>query len=389
MLTAAIGVSDSLDIDDATSTVIRECRQQLGTTEAQVGIVFTSRMNIDLKVLLRTINQSFPGIQLIGCTTDGEIGSGFGYFEDAVALLLLASDTMQFATAIAPNLSTSATDSYRQAYEQCLQQLDSPPVMGLTLPDGLSTTGVSLDQAIQSAMGNSFPVFGGTAGDAFQFAGTFQFHNSQVYQDAAPLLLFGGDVTYESMINIGVEPIGPFYSIDSVKDNIVYSIEGKKAAEVYEELLGEYTYEQQAIQFPLAIYEDEGTDFYLRDPLNVNKEDGSVTFIGNFPEKCKARFITIDRDHMFKSADDANTYLLTNSPEKPSAELVFVFSCTSRKHVLGSQTKRELAKLMQGDTKVPFFGFYCYGEIGPMAKGEPTRFHNDTYVAIGIRSASS
>lgn len=383
MLTTAIGVSDSLDIVDATSTVIKTCREQLGDKNPNAGILFTSRMNIDLDALLQTINDCFPSAKIIGCTTDGEIGYDFGYLEDSVALLLLASDSIQFATSIATNLSQSAVDSFKRAYEDCLDQLESLPVMGITFPDGLSTAGVPIDKAIQQSMGNTFPMFGGTAGDAFQFTGTFQFHQNKVYQDAAPVLLFAGEIEVDSMISIGVEPIGRFYSVDAAKDNIIFTIDGRNAAELYEELLGEYAYERQAIQFPLAIYEEGESGYYLRDPLQLHKDNGSVSFIGNFPEKCKARFITIDREHMLKSADDANSHLLSKA-----ADLVFVFSCTSRKHVLGSQTKQELFKLLQSEQRVPFFGFYCYGEIGPLTVGEPTRFHNDTYVAVGLRFMS-
>jgi hypothetical protein len=31
---------------------------------------------------------------------------------------------------------------------------------------------------------------------------------------------------------------------------------------------------------------------------------------------------------------------------------------------------------------VPFAGFYCFGEIAPVASVDETRFHNETIVAV-------
>jgi hypothetical protein len=385
MITTAIGVSENfLDTREATSEVVDSCKKQMGDRRPQAGILFTSLMEVDFGDLLRRINREFPGVKLIGCTTDGEIVPGRGFIDDALVLILFASERVEFATSVATDLSTSATEAFYAAFNDCRAQLTSDPVFGITLPDGLSTVGISLDEAIQLAMGRTFPIFGGTAGDAFQFTGTYQFYNDSVFQDAAPLLLMGGDIVIESKICTGLVPIGPYYTIDSFKDNIAYTINGRKASEIYEKLLGEYAYEQQASQFPLAIFEDESPDFYLRDPLQVNKEDGSVTFIGNFPEKFRARFTVVHREDVLQSANDALSHILD---ENDDTEFIFIFSCTSRRHFLGSKTRQELERLLNSSNDIPFCGFYCYGEIGPTRVGRPTKFHNDTFIAVGIRPA--
>ena len=66
--------------------------------------------------------------------------------------------------------------------------------------------------------------------------------------------------------------------------------------------------------------------------------------------------------------------------------MILIFSCTSRRHVLGSKTDMEFTLLRSSDRQVPFFGFYCYGEIGPFSVGLLTRFHSDTFASVALRS---
>ena len=65
-----------------------------------------------------------------------------------------------------------------------------------------------------------------------------------------------------------------------------------------------------------------------------------------------------------------------------------LFSCATRKFLLGTRAGREieLAREVLGDA-VPIGGIYCMGEIAPMASGDRTRFHNATMVSVLLGSA--
>ncbi|THB73354.1 MAG: hypothetical protein D6B25_15250 [Desulfobulbaceae bacterium] len=385
MIYSAIGVSDDVDVDDALASVIKQCTKQLEGRVAQAGILFTSLMDVDHAKILTGVLESFSGIELIGCTTDGEIIPGHGYLEDAIALLLLSSETVEFAAAVATNVSGDTEAAFRSAFKSCQTKLESEPALGIILPDGLSTIAVSLDQAIQRSMGSVFPVFGGTAGDSFKLTQTYQFYQDQVYTDGAPLLLFAGGVDIEMKICSGVEPLGPFLSVDRAEKNTIFTLDGKPAAEVYKEFLGAFIEDRRSIQFPLAIYEENQEGFILRDPLTIDKKSGNVVFIGTISERTRARFVAIDRDGVVKSARDATEHIFEHC-DRP--DIIFIFSCTSRKHTLGTRTKEEFALLLDRQEQIPFFGFHCYGEIGPLQTGGPTLFHNDTYVAVALKARS-
>ncbi|MDX2445341.1 MAG: FIST C-terminal domain-containing protein, partial [Bacteroidales bacterium] len=235
----------------------------------------------------------------------------------------------------------------------------------------------------RSVMGKFFPIFGGAAGDHFDLVQTFQFYGGEVYSDAMPILLLGGDLALSASAFTGPLPFGPFHEIDRFEKNIIHSINGKTAHEFYREEFGEvngaYT------NFPLAVYSENEERYFLRNPLKVDKDTGSMSFIGTFPEKCRVRLSQVLREDIRRSAEDANTKILSDLRDH-EAELILIFSCTSRRHVLGSETDKEFSILRSSAKQVPFFGFYCYGEIGPFSVGLPTRFHSDTFVSVALHS---
>lgn len=383
MIQTAIGISDDIDIGVALEEVFEQCRKQLGSCLPQAGVFFTSCMDADFSEILGRIQREFPGLQLVGCTTDGEISRETGCIEDSLALLLLASDTLEFAVAVATNLSENAHDSYLTAFREACEKLDRKPACAFTFPDGLTTMGIGIDKAIRHAFGESFPVFGGTAGDHYLFTGCYQFCNNQVYSNAAPILIIAGDIELTSAVRTGPLPTGLHFKVDKHKDNVVYQIDGKTTVDFLREHLGEFR--DEFSEFPLAVYENNSTDYYLRDPVYLNKEDGSISFVGTFPEQCTVRLALVSRADVLDAAQQANTCILNTDKGTPP-EIIFVFPCTWIRHILGSRTNDTFSALHQAPGRIPFFGFYCYGEIAPFEIGKPSRFHNDTYVIIGLRS---
>lgn len=383
MIQAVIGISDDIDLGVSIEEVLEQCRQQLGTCRPQAGILFTSCMDADFSEILGRILRVFPGLQLVGCTTDGEITRETGFIEDSLALLLLSSDTLEFATAVATNLSRNAKESLQTAYQEACLCLHKKPACAFIFPDGLTTMGVALDQVFRHAFGDSIPVFGGSAGDHYLFTGCYQFHNDKVYSDAAPILLIAGNVKINSAIQTGPIPTGLYYTLGRHKNNIVHEIDGKSAVAFFREHLGEYR--KEFSEFPLAVYENNEANYFLRDPVHLNEEDGSISFVGTFPDHCTIRLTLVSRDDVLGAAAQANLSILSKKNGSPP-ELLFIFPCTWVRHILGSKTNETFTMLHQAPGKIPFFGFYCYGEIAPFTIGTPSRFHNDTYVIVALNS---
>jgi len=88
-------------------------------------------------------------------------------------------------------------------------------------------------------------------------------------------------------------------------------------------------------------------------------------------------------DEIFDGTKEALSTALERFPQGRAPDAALVFSCAIRKYLLGTQTgtEAELAREMLGPD-VPFAGFYCFGEIAPVASVDETRFHNETIVAV-------
>ena len=385
MLRTAIGVSDDIDLEDAIEEVIQQCKDQLGTLEAQVGILHTSCMDVDLQELVNSIHSAFPQAQIIGCTTDGEITSSKGFSEDSISLLLLSSQELHFATAVATHVSQDPEASIGKAFGKARKELKDPPKFAIVLPDGLSTVALPLDHIFRQVMGENFPVIGGTAGDHFQLRTTYQFYNNQVYSDAMPILLVGGAVNCTVDVVTGLKPFGDYHQISEVEENVVYKVGDRQILDFYIQEFGQLS--STYPQFSFAVYPKDSDDYFFRSPVSYDENRCSMTFIGQFPKDCRVRLARILREDLRRSAEQANRRLLEAGSGKPP-ELVFIYSCTSRRHVLGSETNMEFQSFRESTMNIPFFGFYCYGEIGPVSIGKPPRFHSDTLVLLALRTST-
>lgn len=372
----------------AVEDIVSQCRKNLAAgLSPALGLVFTSCMDADFQFILARIKREWPDILLTGCTTDGEISGIFPYTEDSISLLLIHSENISFSAGLGENLSLDPENAVRAAADQAKQQLKEDPSLCLVLADGLETFGISLDKELSRVLGVDLPVFGGLAGDHYQFQQTFQFYDTRVVSDALVLIMLSGPVCFSMSLKTGWKPIGRTFEVTAYSGNVIREIANIPALDFFRKYLGNNTSEYS--QFPLAVLmEDDG--FILRDPVFFNQEDGSVSFVGTFSEKPRVRLTEFSRDGLIKASDQALTQALSEYPgQYPS--LALVFPCTSRRHILGSRAVREHRILMEMQSNNPgfrFFGMYAYGELGPVTGSGRTRFHNDTYAVLFMGESS-
>jgi len=383
MFESVYSVSDDLDPVSGVRTVVDECRKQLGERPAHAGLFFTSCLDADYAGMLAEIHAAFPGIELVGCTTDGEITPRRGCSEDSSALIIFSAPAIRFAASVAEAISEDHLNSLTSGYEKARSRLAAEPALALVFPDGLSTMSVPIDGLLRSVMGETLPIFGGSAGDGFQIKQTFQFLGDRVYTDAMPIMLMAGEIDMSIAIATGPVPSGDFYRVDGVTENVIHHIDGVTALEFYERFFGPYIEDRELSFFPLAVYTGDSEDFVLRDPVGIDRNDGSISFVGRIEEPCRVRITQITREDTIESGHRGAEKVLSSFPGDRDG-LILIFSCASRKHVLGSRVNEEIEVLKQDPRQIPYFGFYCYGEIGPFTIGGPVHFHSDTCITVAL-----
>ena len=387
MLKVAIAHSLELDSQDAIEEVLEQCHEQLGDLKPNAGLLFTG-IDHDFKLILDRINETYPGIELIGCTTDGELSSVHGYTDDSITLMLLCSDELYFKTGVADGISKETSVIIKKAANSVKLKLDQDPKLCITTPSGLTASGDLIVEGLQLSLGENFPIFGGTAGDQWRMKCTYQFYKNKVFTDAAPFLLIGGPLLFSFGVETGWIPIGKKAKVTKSDNNVVYGIDDITALDFYKHHLGEDigTGEVAPVaEYPLAVFEKDNKSFYLRSCIILDRETGSLTFVGNVPQGSTIQITHSTRDKIVEAAKTSVNSSVTNYPgTKPSAALCF--SCASRKQVLGTRVEEEYDAFKKNFPDLPVAGFYSYGEIGPLGMNKPARFHNETFfnLLIGV-----
>lgn len=379
MFDVVLGQGEDIDSGSAVRTAIARCRRDLRHRLPRAGLVFSS-VEFEHALVLGEILQAFPHIELIGCTTGGEFSSDFGFSDDSVTLMLFCADTVPIKAGVARRISEDPQSAVAAAVARARGELSSPEGLCLVFPDGIVGSADAAVAAFGSILPPGCPVFGGVPSREWETdAPTLQFFQDEVLEDAAPFLLFGGGIRYAYSISNSWKPIGQRSKVTHSSGYEVLRIGAKKALDFYREYLG--AHRLPAIEFPLAVHPDSQRGFFIRSPSDYDERRGSVFFSGPIPGGTIVQLTEVTRSRILEDTRRSAQALGEARRWQPAAAMAF--SCATRKQILGTQTPEEL-KLLQTQLPgtLPLCGFYTFGELAPLAPGQPSLLHNCTLVTL-------
>lgn len=382
MLKIVVGHSNDPDSESAIEDILTQCEQQLAGHQPQAGILLAA-VDFDYEQLLAIIDRTYPKLELIGGTTDGEISSVMGFEQDSIALMLFSSDQITIRAGIGYNASQNEAAAAEAAITMALGDRSLDDVkFAIALPESLTTSAVVVVKALEQSLQGRVPIFGGLTADQWQFKCTYQFHKTEVYTDALPVLLFSGSVAFGYGVASGWKPIGKTGTVTKVSNNIVYEIDHRPAIEFYQNYLGNRS---PSLEYPLAVYENADTPFYLRATSGSDCiEDGFITFFGDIPEGAIVQLTEANRDEILSASERSMKQAIERFPSTSKPAGALYFSCCARRQILGSHTgeEYEVAQACQSPV-LPGMGFYTNGEISPLFETqERACFHNETFVTL-------
>jgi hypothetical protein len=388
MLKVVIGHSDDPSSQDAIEDVLDQCRHNLGEIVPKAGILLNA-IDFDHAVIIKEIAQAFPGLDLIGCTTDGEMSSVLGFQQDSLILMLFCSDDVGIEIGIGHEVSKDPIAAAHQAVQQANQNHDQPKLCILLpasyIADGTTTNGELILQGLKQALGENVLIIGGTAGDQYRFKNTYQFFRQEVLNDTLPILVFYGDILFSHGIGCGWEPLGSASVITKSEGTVLYEVDGKSALEFYQDYLGDRS---PTAENPLAVFEGDSASadlsdrYYMRVPTTCDRSNGSINFLGNVPEQSTIKMTDINRDEVVAASKTSFQMALDNYPGT-EPEAVLIFSCCCRRWLLGTRAKQEYQLVRNTVSQnIPIAGFYTYGEFAPLESGGETYYHQETFVTL-------
>jgi hypothetical protein len=379
MLKVAVGHSEDVLAVEAAREAIGQVKTSLAGEQPRAGILFCS-VDFDHRQLLSSIRAAFPAAELIGCTTDGELSSVLGFSEDSLTLMVFASDTVEIKAGAGRDAARRGGEAGRDAAASARSGISRPGEerFAVILADPLNAGISDIDKGIQAVLGGSFPVIGGASAAHSKQRKTFQFCNGEVLTDSVVMLLFAGPVVYSCGMQGGFTPMGPKEPVTVAANNVLLQIAGRPAAEYFRQYIGNY---DLFMNYCLAVYEKDRESFYVRSAPFTDVATGSVTLNGRVPEGCLVQIGTADKNNIVLSCTESLRRALDSYPGgRPAAALLF--SCAGRKIIMGTKIIREVQSVQRHLPGVPFAGFYCYGEFGPLERGDPYMFHGTTFVTL-------
>lgn len=380
MLDVRIGQSEDPIESEAAREVLLQIEQQLHGNIPLAGILFCS-IDYDHAIILERIQAAFPALELVGCTTDGELCSHLGFSDDSVILVVFVSDAVEVTSGIGHHVSTQGVVAGREAALGCLRKLQdqkNAPRFAIILTDPISAGISGVDVGIKEILGETFPVVGGVAAAHSKKRKTHQFFQKSVETDSVVLLLFAGDIHYSIGIKGGHSPFGLRETVTHAEKNVVYTIGDKTACDYFRHYIGEY---DLFMNYCLAVFPEGGDRFYVLSAPHSDAEKGSVTLNGPLPERAEVQIGTADRNIVRSSCRESIENALAGyKGRKVGAALLF--SCAGRKMIMGTKIVKECEIAKSLLPEVPFAGFYCYGEFAPLLPGAPFHFHGTTFVTL-------
>lgn len=282
MVNQAVRIAQSRATDAAQA--VREFHAAVAQPEMELVIFFCSS-EYDLDVVSAEMNHLFRGVQVVGCTTAGEIGPA-GYLEHSFAGASLAAGSFVAVSGLLEHLSEfeiAQGHDFAQALLQRLENKVSDPHAGnsfaMLMIDGLSVREEQVAYSLQGGL-EKITLFGGSAGDDRKYSKTYVFSDGHFHLGSAVLLLVNTVLPFKIFMTqhfVSTEQRLVVTEADPAR-RIVKEINGRPAAEEYARLLGVDVKELSRTRFadsPVVVVIG-GMD-YVRSIQKANP-DGSLTF---------------------------------------------------------------------------------------------------------------
>lgn len=397
-------VATSINIDDADlafGDILSQINIPLNQLEGGVGFLF-----FDYDIDSSEISLKLHNALNIDIISSGSVAglSQNGYLEMGMVLLILYGENMNYN--IMHIFEKDLTgENFAACYQNACAQMAAAP----TLLYGFFTEDV-FDKfenifGYISTFSGGLPLFGGLpcGPEGALSLNRKYFVNGKnphavftlVLIQTLTLPLFTVGNTIESMRTKSAE-------VTKSKKNIIYEVNNKPFAKYMKEngyiitTGNEQGYKLMFHKYPLMVWPPEAPDtqFLIRAPLDVNFDDGSITFLSHVPEQSLFSFTELTQATIANTAKTAFENLLRQIEEKEKEgytySTILCISCEGRYTILNPFYELEgnvINELIPPHLKLA--GYYSQGEFCPLQNPSPGRksnnlFHNCSIIYCAI-----
>ena len=317
--------------------------------------VFTGQVEKEkVEQLCQDLKFLFPGVSFVGTTTAGEI-LGKTTLESTVVVNFSFFETTTVKTVLVDRYHDLA------AAGAALGQRLSDPMPKAIIMFGCSMRegGQKIDASpFLAALHRTLPqtvIAGGQAGDNGHGVVSYVFTEQGIVKHGAAAAALSGDrLCAHSSYTLSWVPIGKKFTITEARGPRIYSVDGRSPLELYRHYLGPEVVEGlplSAADFPFMLERDGIT--VAAHAIGVN-DDGSFNFIYTFRPREQVQF-----GFCHAGLLGSSTQQMFDELRQHPTQATFIYSCVSRKWILGKAIHAEITPIASLATTA---GFFAYGE---------------------------
>lgn len=381
--------SDQSDSVVAVETAIARLRDQMGEHSPDVLLAFISHHHIfHYGLILPLLQERIAPRVMLGCSAGAVIGGG-QEIERRPGLSLTALRLPQVEHQLVHVRQTQlpALDGSPQPWRDLIGVDPEKEPQFLILADPYSIDAGTLLQGLDYASPNS-PKIGGLASASQGPGGNALFLNGEIAREGAAILALSGDIAIDTVVAQGCRPVGRPMRVTACDGHLLQSLDDGPPLTQLQSLIGELSPEDQELArgaLFLGVAMDEMRDevghgdFLIRNILGMHQESGMIAVGAQLRPGQTVQFHLRDGAAAGREVETLLAQYQERSIERPAGALIF--SCMGRGYSLYGESDLESRCFREKVAPVPIGGFFCNGEIGPVA-GQ-THLHGYTS-AFGI-----
>jgi len=352
------------------------------------------------KKVLPAVRAAAPGVPLIGCRAL-TLTNGGSQRPNTVAVLAiggdrvackavkqaLADDRKAVGTAIAAALKDVA--GLKMVFALSEMRLSFETKEGVSVED--------LIRGILDTAGKDVVLFGGNCmpNDYETDKGGVQFLNDEMLSGHVVALGIGGPIAVFANHTNEFIPSTETVQVTKAEEKWVYELDGRPAPDVYRQIRGMKADEAftSDSQHPIGVIVAPGK-VYLRMVLEESKEKRALRFVAPVPVGTKVKILKggADAQAILESAKDAVVQSVYAAGDAKPVALLVSDCCARGARLLqfrkGAECEVDDAiRPALGSRTIPIFGFYAWGELGPIAgpfAGLSCMYQQHTFVSALI-----
>lgn len=365
-------LSTEYDADMAAAELLTQIGERMDDQPIHLMVIFLSpHFAHHVSMFSERLRQAFHPQTLIGCTAQGVIDATREVErEPAVSVLAAHLPDVKFEPFALHDLTTEATHDDVQAFAHTLAAPEQTRLY-LLFADPFSTP----IQAILDAFNvyrPGVPVIGGMASGSPNPRNNSLILDDQIYTNGAVGVALSGPISVDVIVSQGCRPIGSAFKVTAVQNNVIHGLNGKPPFSCVQAMVDELSEEdrnllQNGLFIGRAVDSNQAVlgrgDFLIRSVVGVDPDSGSIVVDDVLKEDEMIQFHVRDAE---TAEEDLDMMLAPQTFYDPPCGGL-LFSCNGRGLRFYDYPDGDVITIRRAIGPIALSGFFCAGEIGPLA----------------------